>query len=245
MKTMLSSRRHHRSARAVIFFVLAAFVAGMVSCGGGGAPPYYELSINSTAGGSVATPGEGAFEYEPGESADLVAKADEGYRFVEWTGDVGSIGNADAAVTYIIMNGNNSVTADFVLKCTAMVSAGGLHTVGLKVNRRVVAMGDNGDGQCNVGGWRNITEIAAGYWHTVGLESDGTVFAAGLNTSGQCDVGNWTNITQVGAGGNHSVGLKSDGTVVAVGLNDSSQCDVATGRALLRSPQVEPTRWGL
>src|SRR4030043_302751 len=169
MKTMLSSRRHHYFARAVIFFVLAAFIAGMVSCGGGAAPPpYYELSINSTTGGSVTTPGEGAFEYEPGESADLVATADEGTRCVEGTGEVGSIGNADAAVTYIIMNGNNSVTADFVLKCTAMVSAGGLHTVGLKVNRRVVAMGDNGDGQCNVGGWRNITEIAAGYWHTGG-----------------------------------------------------------------------------
>src|SRR4030042_4110489 len=98
MKTMLSSRRHHYFPRGVIFFVLACFIAGMVSCGGGAAPPpYYELSINSTTGGSVTTPGEGAFEYEPGESADLVATADEGYRFVEWPGDVGCIGNADVA----------------------------------------------------------------------------------------------------------------------------------------------------
>ena len=173
----------------------------MVGCGGGGwAPPYYELSINSTAGGSVATPGEGTFEYDPGESAGLVAEADEGYRFVEWTGDVGSIGDADAATTYIIMNGNHSVTANFGPKRTPMVSAGSWHTVGLKVNGRVVAMGDNSHGQCNVGIWRNITEIAAGYWHTVGLKSDGTAVAVGLNDSSQCDVGNWADITQVTAG---------------------------------------------
>jgi len=72
-------------------------------------------------------------------------------------------------------------------------------------------------GQCNVGGWSNITHVAVSDSHTVGLKSDGTMVAVGLNDGGQCNVGGWTNITQVAAGWIHTVGLKSDGTVVAAG----------------------------
>jgi len=74
----------------------------------------YELSINSTAGGLVITPGEGAFNYNSGTIIDLVATPDAGYRFVEWTGDAGTIADVDAASTNISMNGNYSITADFV-----------------------------------------------------------------------------------------------------------------------------------
>ena len=108
-----------------------------------------------------------------------------------------------------------------------MVAAGLLHTVGLKSDGTVVAVGYNTYGQCNVTGWTNITQVAAGYWHTVGLKADGTVVAVGYNADGQCNVGGWTNITQVAAGGYHTVGLKSDGTVVAVGNNAYGQCNVA------------------
>ena len=89
----------------------------------------------------------------------------------------------------------------------------------------VVAIGDNRDGQCNVGNWTDIVQVAAGR-NTLGLKSDGTVVAVGDNEYGQCDVGNWTDITQVAAGPLHTVGLKPDGTVIAVGWNSSGQCDV-------------------
>jgi len=73
MRTLLSPHGHRYLARAAIFLVLMAFIIGMVGCAGGEgegeAPPYYELTINSTAGGSVATPGEGTFDYEPSESS--------------------------------------------------------------------------------------------------------------------------------------------------------------------------------
>ena len=36
------------------------------------------------------------------------------------------------------------------------VTAGDLHTVGLKANGTVVAVGQNDDGQCNVSGWTDI-----------------------------------------------------------------------------------------
>jgi len=87
MITIIGSRRHAYLARVIIFFAVVALIAMMVGCGGEGPAPepaYYELSINSTAGGSVTTPGEGTSQYDPGESVDLVAEAEEGYRFVEW-----------------------------------------------------------------------------------------------------------------------------------------------------------------
>jgi alpha-tubulin suppressor-like RCC1 family protein len=106
------------------------------------------------------------------------------------------------------------------------VAAGYWHTVGLKSDGTVVAVGYNYYGQCDVGGWTDIIQVAAGGYHTVGLKSDGTVVAVGDNTYGQCNVGDWTDIIQVAAGSYHTVGLKSDGTVVAVGYNDYGQCDV-------------------
>jgi len=109
---------------------------------------------------------------------------------------------------------------------TPMVAAGWYHTVGLKWDGTAVAVGHNFNGECNVGGWANITQVAAGSGHTVGLRSDGTVVAVGHNNYAQCDVGNWTDVTQVAAGYSHTVGLKSDGMVVAVGDDSRGQCEV-------------------
>jgi hypothetical protein len=111
-------------------------------------------------------------------------------------------------------------------KVIPMVAAGGWHTVGLKSDGTVVAVGRNMDGECGVGAWTDITQVAAGGMHTVGLRDDGTLVAAGDNGYGQCDIGSWTNITQVAAGYGHTMGLKNDGTVVAVGWNQYTQCDV-------------------
>ncbi len=77
--------------------------------------PRYNLSVTSTNGGSVTDPGEGQFQYWVGEGVDLVAAAEEGYQFVNWTGDVATIANVDAASTTITMNGDYSITANFGL----------------------------------------------------------------------------------------------------------------------------------
>ena len=106
------------------------------------------------------------------------------------------------------------------------VSAGGYHSVGLKSDGTVVAVGDNGYGRCEVSGWTDIVAISAGIVHTVGLKADGTVVAVGSNKQCQCDVSDWTDIVAISAGGFHAVGLKADGTVVAVGENDHGQCNV-------------------
>jgi len=184
----------------------------------------YDLTISSTTGGNVTAPGEGIFTYDEGTEVDLVAAAEEGYSFVNWTGDIVDIDDVEDATTTITMNDNYAITANFA---PYMVAAGGYHTVGLSSNGTAVAVGWNQYGQCNVGGWGNITQVAPAHSHTVGLKSDGTAVAVGANTFGQCDVGGWGNITQVAAGGYHTVGLKSDGTVVAMGRNDWGQCDVS------------------
>ena len=83
----------------------------------------YDLTISSTEGGSVTTPGEGVFTYDEGTVVELVATPDESYRFVEWTGDVGTIADVYAAETNIIMNGDYSITAEFVKQYDLTISS--------------------------------------------------------------------------------------------------------------------------
>ena len=73
----------------------------------------YNLTTDSTDGGSVTDPGEGTFTYTYGDVVDLMAEADEGYRFVGWTGNVDTIGRVSAATTTITMQGDYSITANF------------------------------------------------------------------------------------------------------------------------------------
>jgi hypothetical protein len=74
----------------------------------------YDLTIASTIGGSVTTPGEGTFTYDEGTVVNLTAEDEEGYQFVNWTGDVGTIADVNNATTTITMSGNYSITANFV-----------------------------------------------------------------------------------------------------------------------------------
>ena len=107
------------------------------------------------------------------------------------------------------------------------LAAGSSHTVGLKSDGTVVAVGSNDCGKCNMSDWATIVAVSAGDAHTVGLKADGTVVAVGSNNYGRCNVSDWTNIATVSAGSSHTVGLKNDGTVVTVGSNTYGQCNVS------------------
>ena len=113
-----------------------------------------------------------------------------------------------------------------ISKYRGLVSAGSYHTVGLKADGTVVAVGYNDEGQCGVEGWTDIVAVSAGSNHTVGLKADGTVIAVGKNSDDQCEVQGWTDIVAVSSGNFHTVGLKADGTVVAVGKNSDGECGV-------------------
>jgi hypothetical protein len=86
------------------YFITASFVQ---------ITPQFNLTISSTAGGTVTAPGEGTFTYDQGTGVNLVAEAEEGYQFVNWTGDVDAIAHVDAASTNITMNSDYSITANF------------------------------------------------------------------------------------------------------------------------------------
>jgi len=73
----------------------------------------HDLVLTSIVGGNVTVPGEGLFEYDRGTVVDLVAEPAEGFRFLEWTGDVSTIVDATVAVTSIVMHGDYEIQARF------------------------------------------------------------------------------------------------------------------------------------
>ena len=102
--------------RISILLITVALIVGIMGYGGGnvGGSESYTLSINSTDGGSVTEPGEGAFTYDQGTVINLKAEAQEGYRFINWSGGVDTISNVNAVATNITMEDDCSITANFV-----------------------------------------------------------------------------------------------------------------------------------
>lgn len=97
--------------RVSTFLLIAvALMMATAACNG---PDTYQLTISSTAGGSVTTPGEDTFNYEPGTVVELVATPDDDYEFDAWTGDTDDIADANSASTNITMNASYSITAGF------------------------------------------------------------------------------------------------------------------------------------
>jgi TPR repeat protein/alpha-tubulin suppressor-like RCC1 family protein len=121
------------------------------------------------------------------------------------------------------------------------VSASVKHTVGLKSNGTVVAVGDKDYGKCDTQDWRDIIAVAVGINHTVGLKKDGTVLAVGRSFMdwlcehkwGVQDVQGWRDIIAVAVGDEHIVGLRSNGTVIAIGNNYDGRCDTQDWRDII------------
>lgn len=97
------------------------------------------------------------------------------------------------------------------------ISAGRFHTVGLKPDGTVVAVGNNDFGQLEVGGWTDIVSVSAGIFSTVGLKSDGTVVAVGYSDAVVAEISGWGNIVDIAAGGSFVLGLQSDGRAIRAG----------------------------
>jgi len=114
MKTIPGWRKGNYLARFGILLIMVALIAGTASC-----PFLDSLTVDSTEGGSVTVPGEGAFFFVAlmcCTEMRLVAEADEGYRFVEWTstGAVGGDFDEKSPDTSVMLRGDCSVTAHFV-----------------------------------------------------------------------------------------------------------------------------------
>ena len=113
MKAIVSSEGHCHLRKACILLVMVALIAGMVGCEE--SPTVrYDLVISSAAGGEVTVPGEGVQgPYDAGTEVSLVASPDDGYEFVNWTGDVDTVVDETARSTTIIMHGDYEITANF------------------------------------------------------------------------------------------------------------------------------------
>jgi len=141
----------------------------------------FDLTTSSTAGGSVTTPGEALFTYDDGTVIDLVAEAEEGYQFVEWTGDVGSIADVYASATTVTMNGDYSITAEFVREYHLTISstAGGLVTTpgeGLFIynDLTVVNLVAEAEEGCQFVGWTgDVGTIEDAYAATTSITMNG------------------------------------------------------------------------
>ena len=137
------------------------------------------------------------------------------------------------------------------------ISAGYIHSVGLKRDGTVVAVGSNYCihnvfYQCEVSEWRDIVAISAGGYITVGLKKDGTVIVTAGHEYGSYPPDNsqrklldWTNIVAVSGGGGDFIGLKSDGTVVAVGDEFYGQNNVSGWRDVVALSSSRLNAYGL
>jgi len=237
----LSSSRHHYVARVSIFLITVALVAGMVSCNGGGVE--YNLTISSSAGGSVTTPDEGTYTYDEGEVVNLVAEAEEGCQFVGWTGDVGTIADVNAASTTITVNYSYSIMANFEaipagqysliissttegwLLCGNVTTPGEgtfIYSSGTVVNLAAQA----GEG-CQFVGWTG----------DVGTIADVNAATTTITMNGDYSIrANFRPyvLPMVAAGALHTVGVKDDYTVVATGSNDYGQCNVGGWAGIIK-----------
>lgn len=126
-------------------------------------------------------------------------------------------------ISVIALFGFIPINASATIK---QIAAGTIHTVGLTTSGKVVAFGDNSEGQCDVDSWSDVSSIYAGSKNTYGVKLNGKVIATGDNSFGQNEVSQWDGIIQIAVGGSHTVGLRNDGNVVAIGDNSEGQCEV-------------------
>ena len=104
---------------------------------------------------------------------------------------------------------------------TRILSAGGRHSLALRVNAGVACWGSNDNGRAPPDGVDgDFVAIAAGARHSLALQSDGSVACWGDNTQWPVVPGDFVAIA---AGGGHSLALRSDGNVACWGYNHHGQ----------------------
>ena len=104
------------------------------------------------------------------------------------------------------------------------VSASAWHTVGLKEDGTVVAVGRDDGRRCDVSSWKNIVQISAAADYTAALTKDGKVLTS--DERWMDTLSTWNSIVEISASNSHIIGLRNDGKVLAVGESGKSYCAV-------------------
>jgi alpha-tubulin suppressor-like RCC1 family protein len=148
------------------------------------------------------------------------------------------------------------------------VSAGGQHSLIIKTNGSLWAMGFNTSGQLGDGTTAtsapfgvslpeqivasNVVAVAAGAGHSLFLKSDGSLWAMGANNNGQLGDGTQnntnrpeeivtSNVVAIAAGNNHSLFLKSDGSLWGMGYNVQGDLGIGNFVNTNRPQQIVPS----
>lgn len=142
--------------------------------------------------------------------------------------------------------GGNAIISGLIpaqIATDAVFACGGLtHTLYLKVDGSLWAIGGNSDGQLghsftfalpNPLVPNGVVSVAAGALHSMYVQADGTLWATGANASGQLGDGTKFNrsspiqvaagVASVAAGSYHTLFIKTDGSLWAMGSNAAGQ----------------------
>lgn len=183
----------------------------------------------------VADGHNGDYQCDVGNWKNII-DIDAGWRFTVGLTDNGELLYAGQAKKQISDYESDTEAWKDVIKISASGGQpnghlrGGGHTVGLKSDGTLVAVGDNNYGQCDFDKniWKDIVDVAAGDWYTVGLTKEGKVLITGQNKPGvqYIDVeklNSWINIKDIAAGYGQTLALGSDGYVYGMGFDDDNK----------------------
>ncbi|MDR0853362.1 MAG: DUF6273 domain-containing protein [Clostridiales Family XIII bacterium] len=186
--------------------------------------------------GTVEAIGDNSYhQFEVSEWDGIIAIAVGGAHVVGLKRDrtvvaIGSTPNPNSPEYYIHQalarsKGNDVLTKECDVddwKDIVSISAGLMHTVGLKSDGTVVSVGSGDNSSaCDVDDWNDIIAISAGGNQTVGLKSNGTI----VSTDKGSESNTWRDIVAVSTGHlGFTVGLRVDGSVVSYKTLNNSYC---------------------
>ena len=173
----------------------------------------------------------------------------------------GSNGNGKTGLNTIAGDQTTPIQVGTATNWT-QVSAGNLHSLGIRSDGTLWAWGTNLDGRtglgtttgnqltpAQVGTATNWASVSAGNTHSLAIASDGTLWAWGSNSLGRTglgtlagtqntplQVGSATNWTQVSVGDAHSLAVRADGTLWAWGDNTQGRTGLGTLAGIQDSP---------
>jgi uncharacterized repeat protein (TIGR02543 family) len=100
----------------------------------------YTLTMAKVGNGTIV-PDVGAHTENAGAAVDLTATPDTGWQFVNWTGDVATVADVNDATTTVTMNGNYTITANFIQVFTLTIAKVGNGTTNPAVGDHIYAVG--------------------------------------------------------------------------------------------------------
>jgi alpha-tubulin suppressor-like RCC1 family protein len=178
-----------------------------------------------------------------GTEHSLFLKSD-GSLWVMGYNQYGQLGDGTFNTNYINSYGQN-LPEQIVTSGVTAIAGGEWHSLFLKSNGSLWAMGRNNKGQLGDSTTTKtnrpeqivtsgVTAIAAGIGHSIFLKSDGSLWVMGDNEYGQLGDGTYNNtnrperivasgVTTIAAGAYHTLFLKSDGSLWAMGNDDWGQ----------------------